>query len=125
MTRTWTLTLDDFPPPKLARALSPNGRAHWATQKRAKDLVKLLTSIQAKDAPRFTGRVILKPVLTYPVARRRDDDNAGFVKYCRDQLVRDGVLVADDTDHVRQEPVAVRVERGVRRFELTIEEVAG
>lgn len=116
------LTLEPFPRPETARALSPNGRVHWAVRKYHVDLVHGTVVIVARAIalPIMRGMVTLQPTFVYPVKRARDDDNlaTGVMKAVRDALVRGGWLEADDTEHLRQLPVIVQVERGRRALIL-------
>lgn len=123
-----TLVLEDFPQPVTARALSPNGRAHWAVQKAEKEKTQVRVYVAAKrqGLRRIVGMAVLRPHFTFPEHRRRDDDNlaTGVMKAVRDGLVRGGYLKDDDTEHVRQMPVQVSVERGRRALVLEIEDEA-
>lgn len=121
---TQTLILDGFPSPPVARALSPNGRAHWRRKQDARKIVEANVSawlVIQKIRP-MTGRVVLRPRFVFPVHRRRDDDNlaTGVMKAVRDVLVAQGILADDSTQHVRQEPVEVVVEKGQRRLEIVL-----
>lgn len=122
---TQTLILDDFPSTETARALSPNGRAHWKEKRDAGGVVygHVMAALKLHPIKPMTGRVILRPTFVYPVHRRRDDDNlaTGVMKVVRDALVARGILADDSTRYVRQEPVKVRIEKGSRRLELVIE----
>src|SRR5690349_23235890 len=72
-----TMVLEDFPSPKLARQLSPNGRVHWAVRAEAKREAAhriacecLLQRVYAIDGPvRLTFRWV------FPTAGRHDLDN--------------------------------------------------
>lgn len=70
------------------------------------------------------GPVILRATFTYPLRRKRDDDNlaTGVMKAVRDALVKRRYLLNDDLQHLRQMPVEVVVEKGVRRLVLEFEE---
>lgn len=129
MSRVQTLTLDDFPRPRIARTLSPNGRAHWTTRRAASMAVATRVSIAAsvQGLVPMRGFVVMRPRFVYPNVRRRDDDNAatGVLKSARDILVRRGYLINDDLQHLRQMPVEVTVEKGVRRLVLEFEEAGG
>lgn len=123
MTVQQTLVLEHFPEPKTARALSPNGRAHWATKSKQTEEVKKAVALKAL-AWRFQpmrGLVVIQPTFIYPVARKRDDDNlaTGVMKAVRDALVQCHYLEADDTDHVRQLPAIPEVQKGRRALILT------
>lgn len=116
------LVIERFPPPHIARALSPNGRAHWTTQREAKDVVRAYVFAAVREAQMraLPNVVIMQPIFIYPVKRKRDDDNlaTGVLKAVRDALVRMGILAADDIEHLRQLPVEVRVEKGRRALIL-------
>lgn len=118
-----TLVLEYFPHPKTARALSPNGRAHWATKRTQTQLVKQVVAVKAlaKRLQPMHGMVIIQPRFIYPVVRARDDDNlaTGVMKAVRDALVQCRYLEADDTDHVRQLPATPEVQKGRRALILT------
>jgi hypothetical protein len=117
--------MKDFPDPVMARLLSPNGRAHWAKKRTAREYVRrhvwYFTRMQELEP--MTGLVVIWPTFIYPVVRKRDDDNlaTGVMKAVRDALVLRGLLEADDTDHLKQMPVEVRVEKGRRALELRFE----
>lgn len=125
-TASQTLVLADFPDPKLARALSPNGRAHWATKKRARDIIEWIVG-QAIFEQRLTDELLGRQVrITYrwvlPDRRRRDLDNhsTGVVKVVQDCLVRLGLIDADDTSCVVGISTEIVYERGARRLEITV-----
>lgn len=119
------LTIPEFPLPAMARALSPNGRAHWTVKRRARlyvaEHIKVYAS--ASRLPRMEGKVTMYPHFTFPNHRSRDDDNlaTGVLKAVRDCLVNGGWLEADDMDHLRQMPVEITVERGKRLMSLRFE----
>ncbi|HEY8743964.1 MAG TPA: hypothetical protein VIU62_12735 [Chloroflexota bacterium] len=122
-----TLVIEDFPRPEIARTLSPNGRAHWAAKRKARINVIDHVTVAAlgqhlRNFPAI-WLVVLSPTFIYPDHRRRDDDNlaTGVMKAVRDCLVNGGWLEADDTDHLKQMPVEVRVEKGRRALELRFE----
>lgn len=122
-----TLTLEAFPDPKLARALSPNGRvSHWAAS-RAKQRVGVIVLVEAtrQQLRPMRAPVVMWLTFVFPVARKRDDDNyaTGVVKRARDCLVEMGILSADDSDALRQERVEFVVERGRRALVIELEEV--
>jgi hypothetical protein len=117
------LVLDNFPQPNVARALSPNGRAHWATRAEMRRLVQthvrcavLREQVLAVARPRV--RLSLRYV--FPQERPRDPDNwtTGVTKAVIDELVRIGILDADDSKHLDLAPVELHVERGQRRLEI-------
>ena len=122
-----TLTLPNFPSPKCARALSPNGRAHWATKRAHTKAVKEVVHVRALilELGQMQGVVEIQPTFIYPVARKRDDDNlaTGVLKAVRDGLVEAGYLKADDMEHVIQKRPIVEVRKGTRALILTFTEL--
>lgn len=120
-----SLVLEDFPQPAVAAVLSPNGRAHWAVRKDAKNLVYsyVVTCALRDSLPRMRGFVVIQPVWTFPTRQRHDPDNlgTGVFKACLDALVRGRWLEDDSTNHVRLLPAEVHVVKGVRRLELRFE----
>lgn len=120
-----TLRIDDFPQPTTARVLSPNGRAHWAVKNANRDYVHLMVGAVAKaqELQPMAGHVVLRPTFIVPQRRQRDDDNyaTGVLKAVRDALVRGKYIEADDTDHLRQMPVEITVEKGHRALILELE----
>jgi Holliday junction resolvase RusA-like endonuclease len=119
-----TLILTDFPPPEISRALSPNGRAHWATRRSAR--------MEVESAVVVEGTVSrLRPVVgplrvtfryVFPTRRRRDIDNltTGVTKAALDALVRGRWIEADDSEHVLSVTAEAVVEPGNRRLEITL-----
>ena len=62
--------------------------------------------------------------LTYPTRRRRDIDNiASSLKPWQDCLVDEGLIEADDSEHIVGVAVTLGVEKGIERTVLAIEEV--
>lgn len=125
-----TLTLEDFPQPALARALSPNGRAHWATKKKARETVEWIVG-NAIFEQRLTdellgGQVRITYRWVFPDRRRRDLDNhsTGVVKSLQDCFVRVGLIDADDTSCVVGSTTEITVERGRRALVVTLEPAA-
>jgi hypothetical protein len=122
--RQQILRLDGYPRPDDARLFSPNasGGSRFDKIKRRPELAATIGALISAQhiAPMLGELVVLRPILTYPVHRDRDDDNmaTGFTKLVRDCLVRARKLTDDSTEHVRQLPAVIRVERGVRRYEL-------
>jgi len=116
------LTLEEFPRPAVARALSPNGRASWPARYRATQDVHTLVKLRAVMAGLrpMHGLVTLWVTWVVPDRRQRDADNhtTGVVKATIDALVRGGYLEDDDTDHLRLLPVRVRLEHGRRALVL-------
>lgn len=122
-----TLTFPNFPSPQCARALSPNGRAHWASKRNHAKQVKQAVHVRAliQGLAQMDGIVEIQPRFIYPVARKRDDDNlaTGVMKAVRDGLVEAGYLKADDMDHVVQKRPIVEVQKGTRALILTFTEI--
>jgi Holliday junction resolvase RusA-like endonuclease len=118
------LIVEDFPSTDISRALSPNGRAHWATKKRARAWVATVVDCAAKQQ---RLRAVDSPVrllfrYTFPDRRKRDVDNltTGVTKAAIDALVRSKVLAADDSEHVTEVKAEAVVEKGRRYLEVTI-----
>ncbi len=123
------LVLEDFPQPATARALSPNGRVHWAPKRIARLSVVDHVTVAAlrSGLQRLRAPVTLHVVYTVPDHRHRDQDNytTGVLKVAIDTLVRGGWLPdGDDTEHLHIEPVEVVVQKGRRALELRLEETS-
>ena len=120
-----TLVLEDFPRPEIARALSPNGRAHWASKRMARmDAASLVVVEATRSGLRpIAGPVRLTLTYVYPEQRKRDIDNltTGVTKVVIDTLVRGRWIAADDSEHVRAVTVQPVVERGRRALIVTLE----
>lgn len=126
-----TLILEDFPSSTIARALSPNGRAHWAARSRARNVVESIVGL-AIIRQRLSDELLGGPVrITYrwvmPDRRRRDLDNhsTGVVKVVQDCLARLGMIDADDTSCVVAIETQIVVERGRRALEIVLEPPSG
>lgn len=120
------LILEEFPDPRLARQLSPNGRVHWATRAMAKK----------EAAHRIAGACLLQRITpvdglcrlvfrwVFPTAGRHDVDNCiATAKPMIDSLVEAGVLEDDDSRHVVSVTAEVAYERGRRALEIVVEPV--
>lgn len=123
---TQTLTLENFPQPILARALSPNGRAHWGQRNAARKTVAAVVagaSLHARLEP-VSGPVRLTFRWVFPTRARRDLDNlsTGVVKSVLDCLVRHGTLADDDSRHVVELKAEAVYEKGRRALEIIITE---
>ena len=123
--RSQTIVVQGFPSPPVARALSPNGRAHWAQRQSCRQIVAANVSaaiVMQRTRP-VSGPVRLTFRYVFPERRRRDVDNltTGVTKAAIDTLVRLGVLAADDSKHVLSVTVEPVVERRARRLEIVIE----
>lgn len=119
---TQRLVLEDFPPPRLARTLSPNGRAHWAVKSRAKQVAERAMKVAMVGLKPMGSPVLLTARFIFPQERRRDDDNlaTGVLKVVRDCLVKGGILTDDNMALLRQAPVEVQVVKGQRRLEIVL-----
>jgi Holliday junction resolvase RusA-like endonuclease len=124
-----TLVLEDFPRPEMARALSPNGRAHWAVKRKVKDQVELIVGASIFEQ-RLSDSLLGHQVrITYrwifPDRRKRDLDNhsTGVVKSVQDAFVRLGLIDADDTSCVVGITTDISVEPKRRALEITLEAV--
>lgn len=120
-----TLIVPDFPSTDIARALSPNGRVHWAAKSRARESVAWVVSVvvRRRGIRRVDGPVRLIFRYVFPDQRKRDIDNltTGVTKAAIDALVRNKVLAADDSEHVTEVKAEAVVEKGARRMEIVIE----
>lgn len=121
-----TLILEDFPHPADARALSPNGRAHWTTRSVAR---KEVASVVVIEATRSRLRVMWGPVrllfrYVFPTRSKHDLDNltTGVTKAAIDALVRGGWITADDSRYVVEVKAEAVYEQGRRALEIVIEE---
>jgi Holliday junction resolvase RusA-like endonuclease len=122
-----TLTFSNFPPPQMARALSPNGGSphhlvRWRYTRRIHERTRI--NALAQHLVPMCGLVTVRPTWIYPVERRRDSDNlsgGGVLKALIDGLVKGKYLADDDLAHVRLLPAEVRVERYRRALVLEFE----
>lgn len=106
--------------------ISPNARVHYQVRARAVREVKLAVAIAVTRGALVPMRapILVDPLYVVPNERRRDPDNyAAMLKPVLDGLVEAGVLVADDRHHLTLGPVRWRVEKGLRRLELTLTEI--
>jgi crossover junction endodeoxyribonuclease RusA len=109
-----------WPPPEL----SPNARVHWGTKKRATEkyrqdcyLVVRETWAQGWIPVCSTAKV----VFVVPDKRRRDLDNAmASMKAAWDGLVDAGLLVDDDSKHLKLAAPEMRVVKGQKYVEVTL-----
>lgn len=120
-----TLIVDDFPSTHDARALSPNGRAHWATKNAARKGVasEVVIAATQQGLRAASGPVRLTFRYVFPDQRKRDVDNltTGVTKVAIDALVRGRWLAADDSAHVVEVKAEAVVEPGSRRLVIVIE----
>lgn len=126
--RSQTIVLPDFPDPKLARQLSPNGRVHWATRamakKEAAHHIACACLLQGVIPPE--GPVTLVFRWVFPTRGRHDVDNCiATAKPMIDALVEAGVLDDDDSRHVVAVTAEVAYERGRRALVVTIAPASG
>ncbi len=123
-----TLTIEDFPRPEIARALSPNGRAHWAVKRKARlSVVDHVTVAAIKGGMRLTrGKVQMHIRYVFPDRRLRDQDNwtTGVTKALIDTLVNGQWLEGDDSERLRLAPVEFSVQPGRRALEITLESIS-
>jgi Holliday junction resolvase RusA-like endonuclease len=126
---TQRLVVEDFPSTADARALSPNGRAHWATKNAARKEVASAVKIEGTRSGLHaaSGPVRLTFCYVFPDRRKRDIDNltTGVTKVAIDALVRGRWLAADDSEHVVGVQALAVVQRGRRALEIIIEPVGG
>lgn len=118
-----TLTLPNFPQPELARALSPNGRSHWADRAAAVRLVHLAVRVALLLDPVQPIRGPVRIVATYavPDRRRRDLDNfSAVLKPVLDALVRANVIEEDNVRIVQSLDVRIVHQPGTRCLTLEI-----
>lgn len=110
---------------------SLNSNAHWRAKQQVKkeiqeDIMALLCEATARD--QWTGGVMQKARVTYtvtfPVNRRRDDDNlrARF-KPLQDALVYWGVLADDSYNVIGAPDIIPLVQKGVSETIIEIQEV--
>lgn len=60
----------------------------------------------------------------WPDARRRDEDNAiASLKAAYDGIVDSGLLVDDDSKHLRREMPEFKIDRAAPRVEMTVERI--
>ena len=123
-TAVQTLVIPDFPSVEIARALSPNGRAHWRERAAWRAVVR-----EAVWAAWVYRQDELRPVhpparVTYrwivPDRRARDLDNhgTGVTKSVQDTLVRLKLLPGGDHSTALTSTVEIIYEKGIRRMEI-------
>ena len=120
------LLVVELPDAQVLRALSPNGRAHWAVRRQARQNLqeRVQAAVAAAGWPRCgAGRVRVQATYRFPVRRQRDPDNlTALLKAVLDALVRLRVLRGDTTRHCVLLPVAVDDARGPAQLTLVLEE---
>ncbi len=120
-----------WPPPEL----SPNARVHWAEKQRATRDYRFECFASAANhriSETFARRpvrrrtplstpVTARVVFVVPDRRRRDLDNAlASMKAAWDGLVDQGLLVDDDSKHLKLAAPEMRYEKGSRYVEVTL-----
>ena len=111
--------------PLPAKELSPNARVHWSVRNRAtqeaKDAVVCAVLEQrARSKPLATATVTVRFVV--PNYRRRDHQNLiASSKAYVDGLVLAGVIVDDDTKHIKEVYPPVEMRRGQRMTIIEVE----
>jgi len=109
--------------------LSPNSRCHWAEKYQAAEVFQRAVYYSAVDAinrclplKRPRNKAKLNLTFVYPQRRQRDRDNlVAMFKPGLDALVKAGLLVGDDTEHLDIAGVSVKVNK--ERAPLTIVEL--
>lgn len=125
-----TLVLPDFPLPEISRALSPNGRVHWAERKRARDVVQnavweAWVSRQDEVTPvPPPAHVTYRWIVPDRKARDLDNHSTGVVKAAQDTLVRLKLLPGGDHAAALTSTVEIVYEKGQRRLEIVLEHTA-
>jgi crossover junction endodeoxyribonuclease RusA len=110
-------------PPK---ELSPNARVHWAEKQRETRAYRWECFSEARPYRylpqcRATGPRSAKVVFVVPNKRKRDLDNCmAMLKPCWDGLVDAGVLVDDDSKHLKLGAPEMRVQKGEKYVEVTL-----
>lgn len=122
--RSLILVIDHLP----SKFLSPNARVHWSKKHSESSAARSEAGWLAKDKWRDHTAPMLYAIIDYeftiPVSRRRDQDNLiAACKPWQDGLVDAGVLVQDDTEHLKLGSVSiVKGPRGSTK--ITVIEVA-
>lgn len=122
----WRLIVPDFPSVEIARALSPNGRPHWAERNKAKkavrDAVWAAWVCRRDELPPMPPPVHVTYRWIVPDRIKRDLDNhsTGTTKAAQDFLVRQKLLPGGDHSTALTSTVEIVYERGQRRFEIEI-----
>lgn len=118
------LVFEDFPSTAIARALSPNGRAHWASRERAANAVKACVAVYVRQYEPFPVRAPATVLYrwVFPDHRKRDLDNhgTGVIKKIQDTLVQEGVLPDGDHSDVLTSRVEIVVQKGRRALEIRL-----
>jgi crossover junction endodeoxyribonuclease RusA len=111
-----------WPPPEL----SPNARPNRWAKARATAQYRAACYVDARSAAgprRFWPQppVTAKVVFVVPDKRKHDLDNCmASIKAAFDALVSVGLLVDDDSEHLRHAAPEMRVQKGKRYVEVTL-----
>ena len=123
-----TITVHQLPP----QECSPNSRVHWAVRKIASDCYEAevdVFAIQARNKdPRSypLDKAIVTLTLVVADKRRRDLDNFWTrFKPGMDALVRAGVLVDDDIEHLQHGEITVEVNAEIAPMTIIMVERLG
>lgn len=109
------------------RELSPNARVHWGDKSRAVAQYRRDCFIAAREAfgPPFgppAETVTASVVFVAPDNRKHDLDNCmAMLKPCWDGLVDTSLLVDDDSKHLNLAAPELRVQKGEKYVEITLE----
>lgn len=117
-----TLVLDI---PRPAMTANDQRRWHWTKVRKAKAQMQTLVWVAAKQAriAPYTVPVAVRVCWYTPNAIRRDTDALGpFLKAAQDGLVQAGVVVDDDSRHIRSATTVIDMDRERPRIEITITE---
>jgi Holliday junction resolvase RusA-like endonuclease len=123
--RSYTLTIL-LPQPRLRRALSPNGRAHWGVRYQARRVLQEATLAALLAARPPVPRPLAPPVqvaarFQFPDRRRRDPDNlVALLKPVLDLLQAYGALVDDDHAAVALGPLTLTIAPGPATLVCTL-----
>ena len=84
-------------------ALSPNARPHWAQKHRATQSLRTVAWACAYSVARDRiEKATIQPIFVVASKRRRDPDNwLAMLKPAIDGLVDAGILIDDDSEHVK------------------------
>ncbi len=111
------------------RELSPNARPHWrvkhyATSQYRQECYVAIRKAVGPSSACPTGQVTAKVVFVVPDRRRRDLDNAlASMKAAFDAMVAAGLLVDDDSKHLKLAAPEMRVVKGQKYVEITLDVV--
>lgn len=113
--------------PLPTRALSPNGRAHY--QEKARKVAAYRAQAKRAASPQVFGppweRVTARATFFHKVRRRRDDVNhLAMLKPAYDGIVDAGLIVDDDSEHLRTLGASFEIDKHNPRVELLIVRVS-